>query len=83
MNEIFLDLVESVFEDWQLINAQALVTGKILIKESRLPEYAVSIIVQGQPAEIKISGYSRTSVLSIARKLFGKNTTITGSVRLV
>jgi hypothetical protein len=53
-----------------------------LIKESKLPEYLVSILVQGQPAEIRISGYSRASVLSIAKNLFGKNATITGSVRL-
>jgi hypothetical protein len=52
-----------------------------LIKESKLPEYLVTLYVQGQPAEIRISGYSRTSVLSIARLLFPK-ALVTGSVRL-
>jgi hypothetical protein len=55
---------------------------KYLIQESRMPEYLVTILIHGQPAALRISGYSQTSVLNIARTLFPK-ATITGSATLI
>jgi hypothetical protein len=57
--------------------------GQNLITESKIPVYSVSIYVQGQPAEIRIGAYSSGAALSIARKLFGKDATITGSTTLI
>jgi len=56
--------------------------GDNLIKESKMPEYLVTMYVLGHPAKIRISGFSRGAVLSIAKALFPR-ATITGLATLI
>jgi hypothetical protein len=43
-----------------------------LIKESRLREFVVRIIIQGIVAELRIGAYSSSSAFSLAKMLFPK-----------
>jgi len=75
-----LNLLTSKFH---IIEGHGLVqNGENLIQEGKIPEYRVSLFVQGQPCEIRIGAYSSSSALSIARTLFPK-ATVTGSATLI
>ena len=77
------DQLNLLIDGFTIIEGYGLIENeKNLIQESRMPEYLVAMIVQGQPMAIRISGYTQGSVLRIARTLF-KNVTITGRATLI
>jgi hypothetical protein len=80
LNTTQIDLLASNFH---LVEGHGIIQNMDYpIQETKMPEYYVSIYVQGQPAGIRIGAYTRGSALNIARKLFPK-ATITGSATLI
>jgi len=65
-------------QNFTLIEDGLVPIKKNLIKESRLKEFLVRILIKGMPAELRIGAYSSVSALTIARNLFPR-AIVTGS----